>query len=78
MVWGKQYALQRRIRSVESVSKNLLRNGLRLASNRGLLDGESEQIEPGRDRFAAELRTTIRRLDAIDALASARRAGALA
>jgi glycerol-3-phosphate O-acyltransferase len=78
MVWGKQYALQRRIRSAESVSKNLLKNGVRLAANRGLLDGDSAALEAGREQLAAELRTTIRRLDAIDALDSARRAGALA
>ena len=77
MVWGQQYALQRRIRSAESVSKVLLENGVRLASNRGLLQGEPSVLEAGRLRLADELHDTIRRIDAIDALASARRAGAL-
>lgn len=78
IAWGRQYALQRRLRSVESVSMHLLRNGLRLASNRGLLAGDRAELGARRDRLASELRTTIRRLDAIDALDSARRAGALA
>ena len=49
-----------------------------LASNRGVLDGDPVTLESGREQLAAELRTTIRRLNAIDALDSARRAGALA
>ena len=78
IAWGRQYALQRRLRSVESVSKQLLRNGLRLASNRGLLAGDRTVLGAARDQFGSELRLTIRRLDAIDALDSVRRAGALA
>ncbi|MBW1883864.1 MAG: glycerol-3-phosphate 1-O-acyltransferase, partial [Deltaproteobacteria bacterium] len=78
MVWGKQYTLQRRIRSAESVSKILLQNGLKLARNRGLLVGEPGEIEESRKVLVDELRETGRRVNAIDALASARRAGALA
>jgi glycerol-3-phosphate O-acyltransferase len=78
MKWGRQYALQRRIRSAESVSRNLLANGIRLAGNRGLLEGGPSALVAGRDRLSSELRTAIRRVDAIDALDSARRAGALA
>lgn len=78
MVWGKQYTLQRRIRSAESVSKILLQNGLSLARNRGLLVGEPDAIEASRRLLVDELRETSRRVNAIDALASARRAGALA
>jgi glycerol-3-phosphate O-acyltransferase len=78
MKWGRQYALQRRIRSAESVSRNLLANGLRLAENRGLLHGGSRALISGREQLSSELRTAIRRVDAIDALDSARRAGALA
>lgn len=78
MVWGKQYTMQRRIRSAESVSKILLQNGLKLARNRGLLDGEPGKIEAARKLLVDELRETGRRINAIDALASARRAGALA
>ena len=75
--WGKQYLRQRRIHSAESVSKTLLENGVRLAENRQLLDGEASDLSERRLRLAHELHDTIRRLDAIDALASARRAGAL-
>ncbi len=76
LVSGKQYLRQRRIRSAESVSKTLLRNGVRLAENRQILDGETSSLAERRLRFAHELHDTIRRIDAIDALASARRAGA--
>ena len=75
---GRQYCLQRRIRNAESVSKVLLKNGIRLASNRDLLAGAPVELEAGREQLASELRATVRRLDAIDALDSARRAGALA
>ncbi len=78
MVWGKQYTLQRRIRSAESVSKTLLQNGIRLASNHGLLDADSSELRDRRAAFADEIRESIRRINAIDALASARRAGAIA
>jgi glycerol-3-phosphate O-acyltransferase len=77
MSWGKQYALQRRIRNTESVSKLLLGNGLRLAGNRGLLEGDGPDLAERRKAFAQELRGTTRRINAIDALASVRRAGAL-
>ena len=77
MVWGKQYTLQRRIRSAESVSKILLQNGFSLARNRGLLVGEPSTLAAARERLVDELRETSRRIDVIDALASARRAGAL-
>jgi len=73
LVWGKQYLRQQRIRNAESVSKTLLQNGVKLADNLGLLAGNGE----GRRSLASELHDTIRRIDAIDALASARRAGAL-
>ncbi|MBW2499836.1 MAG: glycerol-3-phosphate 1-O-acyltransferase [Deltaproteobacteria bacterium] len=80
LAWGKQYLRQRRIRSAESVSKTLLQNGIRLAGNRGLLDGDANRpsdLAERRQRLAREIHDTTRRIDAIDALASARRAGAL-
>lgn len=77
LVWGKQYLRQRRIRSAESVSKTLLHNGVRLAENRDLLWGSGKKMSDLRFRLARELQETVRRIDAIDALASARRAGAL-
>lgn len=75
--WGGQYLRQRRIRSAEAVSKTLLQNGVRLARNRGLLEGDAEALPEARLRFAHEIQDTIRRIDAIDAFAEARRTGAL-
>jgi glycerol-3-phosphate O-acyltransferase len=77
MVWGKQYLRQRRIRSAESVAKMTLQSGVKLADNRQLLEGDPAALGERRVRHARELHDTIRRVDAIDALASARRAGAL-
>ena len=48
---------------------------LRLAHNRGLLDGGLSHQHERRASFAAEMREMVRRLDAIDALAASRRAG---
>ncbi len=76
MVWGKQYTLQRRIRSAESVSKLLLQNGLRLAANRGLIEGDPETLQGEREAWVSELREVLRRITVIDAVAEARRAAA--
>ncbi len=72
---GKQYQLQRRIHSPESVSKVLFETALRLARNRGLLDADLPRPAEARRAFAEEIREAIRRVDAIDALAASRRAG---
>ena len=72
--WGRQYVRQRRIRSAESISKTLLQNGVQLAANRKLVSDAGPDLAERRARFAGELHDTIRRIDAIDALASARRA----
>ena len=74
---GKQYLRQRRLRSAEAVSKTLLQNGVKLAGNLDLLNSDSNSVDERRQRFANELHDTIRRLDAIHALASIRRASAL-
>jgi glycerol-3-phosphate O-acyltransferase len=74
---GKQYVLQKRIRNAESVSKILFQTALRLARNRGLLEPDTPELEEVRRAFAREIRATIRRVDAIDALAAGRRAGLL-
>jgi glycerol-3-phosphate O-acyltransferase len=69
--FGRQYTLQRRLDSPESVSRELFQGALRLAANRGL-------IEPGADRraareeFADEVRDVVRRVRAIRALARGR------
>ena len=74
---GRQYRLQHRIHSGESISKELFKNALSLAAGRGLL------TEPGRDpaaaadiarkreAFAAELREVVDRVDSLRRLAGA-------
>ncbi|CAG0998946.1 glycerol-3-phosphate O-acyltransferase [Myxococcaceae bacterium] len=72
---GRQYLLQRRSRSAESVSKVLYEAGLRLARNRRLVESDSPDLAERRAAFAAEVREWLRRIDAIDAMAAARIAG---
>jgi glycerol-3-phosphate O-acyltransferase len=72
---GHQYVLQHRVRSAESVSQVLFGNALRLARNRGLLGPDGPERRGARARFAAEIREAIRRVDAVEALVRARRAG---
>ena len=72
---GRQYRLQRRIRSEESVSKVLFQTALKLAGNRGLLDPEAEDLAEDRQEFAEEVRSVARRVEGIDALAASRSAG---
>jgi glycerol-3-phosphate O-acyltransferase len=72
---GRQYHLQRRIRSAESVSKVLFENALRLANNRQLAGGEVPDLVQRRRAFASEIQQAIRRAEAINVLAASRRAG---
>jgi len=72
---ARQYHLQHRIRSAASCSKVLLETGLRVADNRGLLENVSRDIGVWRSVFADEIRSSIRRVEAIDALAASRRTG---
>ncbi len=72
---GKQYRLQRRIRHAESVSKVLFGTALKLARNRGLLNTDGADLVERRHAFAVEIRTAIRRIDAMEALAASRLAG---
>ena len=67
--------LQHRIRSAESVSQVLFGNALRLARNRELLAPGDGELGEHRRAFAAEIREALRRVDAVDALVRARRAG---
>ncbi len=71
---GKQYALQRRVKRQESVSKVLFGTALKLAKNRGLLEPGPEQAAH-RAAFAEEIRESIRRVDAVEGLLRARQAG---
>ena len=74
---GKQYLLQRRIRSTESVSKVLFETALRLARNRGLTQ-PADDSAARRRAFADELADVSRRVDAIGVLAATRLAGLIA
>ena len=78
MARGRQYQLQRRIQSAESVSNVLFASALKLARNRALVNGERPNPPERRNAFAGELRDVIRRVDAIAALAASRRAGLIA
>jgi len=72
---GKQYLLQRRIQSAESVSKVLFETAVKLARNRELLDPGPLDLAERRRAFADEIRSAIRRADAIELLAQSRVAG---
>lgn len=74
---AKQYVLQRRIRTAESVSQLLFATTLKLAGNRGLLDPATPNLTQRRHQFAEEIRLAVRRADAIDSLARSRRAGVI-
>jgi glycerol-3-phosphate O-acyltransferase len=75
---GRQYRLQGRTRSPESISEELFRNGLKLAANRDLVDAGREELGAGREAFADELRGVVDRVNTIRdlALADLVRAGA--
>jgi glycerol-3-phosphate O-acyltransferase len=72
---AKQYRLQRRIRSDESVARVLFETALRLVRNRGLYGPGDDALIDARRAFAEELRESVRRVDGIEALAASRRAG---
>jgi glycerol-3-phosphate O-acyltransferase len=69
-----QQRLQGRLKSTESISRELFSNALKLAGNRGLLDGDSADLPERREALAEELRTLVRRVNRRRALASERRA----
>jgi glycerol-3-phosphate O-acyltransferase len=72
---GRQYVLQGRVRSPESVAKSLFDTGLRLARNRGLVEPGSPGLAGRRKAFAIEVRDAVRRIEIVEALAAQRRAG---
>ena len=68
---GRQYMLQKKIRSAESVSKHLFQTGVQLARNQKLFEVADDAA--GRRRaFAASLADVMRRIDTIEALARER------
>ncbi len=66
MTRGKQYHLQRRAHSAESVSKMLFENALRLARSRGLVEPGTPELAAQRRLFAEEVGDIGRRIDAIE------------
>lgn len=64
---GRQYMLQKKIQSAESVSKHLFQTGLQLARNQKLLD-MTDNMAARRSAFAVMLRDVMRRIDTIEAL----------
>lgn len=66
---GQQWALQRRVASVESISLELFRTALALARHRGLLEG-AEGVGTAREAFAAELRDSVRQVNIIGEIAA--------
>lgn len=72
---GKQYVLRHRIHGAESVSKTYFETALKLADNRQLVAPGAADLDERRAAFASALASAVRRIDAVDALAAARRSG---
>ena len=68
---GKQWALQRRIASAESVSLELYKTALALARHRHLLEA-GDDVATRREAFAAEIADSVRRVALIGELAGQR------
>jgi glycerol-3-phosphate O-acyltransferase len=66
---GRQRVLQRTLHSPESVSKDLFKNALQLAGNRGLLEPGRADLAGRRVAFAAELGDAVRRVEVLRRLA---------
>ena len=64
---GRQYLLQKKIQSAESVSKHLFQTGLQLIKNQKLLEA-ADNVAQRRKAFAASLGDIMRRIDTIEAL----------
>ncbi|TWP35332.1 lysophospholipid acyltransferase [Leekyejoonella antrihumi] len=65
---GRQWALQRKVASEESVSLELFKPALKLADHRGLV-APGLAAAKGREDFAIELRETVRRVNEVAAIA---------
>jgi len=72
---GKQYRLQQRIHTDESISQVLFTSAFKLATNRGLLDIDDPDCGKQRRAFAAEIREALRKINSLAALDAGRRAG---
>ena len=76
MALGKQYRLQGKIRSAESVSNVLFDTAIELADNRRLFASGPDMVER-RKAFAAEIRRVTGYIDSIGAIAVGREAGVI-
>jgi glycerol-3-phosphate O-acyltransferase len=70
---GRQWALQGRLASEESVSLELFKPALRLARHRDLLDAGPPQLAKRREAFRDELRETVRTMNVVADLAALNR-----
>ena len=68
---GRQYLLQERVHSSESVSSLLFRTGVQLAASRGLLAG-GDEVRDQRVAFAWRTRELMRRAQSINTMNEAR------
>jgi glycerol-3-phosphate O-acyltransferase len=68
---GRQYMLQHKIQSAESVSKHLFLTGLQLVKHQKLLE-ITDNVAGRRKAFAVSLADIMRRIDTIEALAQER------
>jgi glycerol-3-phosphate O-acyltransferase len=69
--YGEQLVLQDKLHSAESVTLELFRSAVKLANNRGLIEGRGEEVAERRRVFAERLRGI---LDDLDRLAKMQRA----
>jgi glycerol-3-phosphate O-acyltransferase len=65
---ARQRMLQHRLHSPESASKDLFKNALALAGNRGLLDRATPDLQAKRDAFATQLAEVVRRVAVVRAM----------
>ena len=65
---ARQRVLQHLLHSPESASKDLFKNALSLAGNRGLLDPAAPDLPARRAAFAAELAEAVRRVGVVRAM----------
>ncbi|MFI7542171.1 lysophospholipid acyltransferase [Actinoplanes sp. NPDC049599] len=66
---GRQWALQKRLASEESVSLELFKPALRMAEHRGLVSADAPGTAKRRGEFLEEMRETLRRVTVIAELA---------
>lgn len=74
---GRQWALQRRIGSEESVSSEMFRTALRLARHRDLVDSTGPESQERREAFVREIDNYRARIAQVAAIADQRRQAAL-